>query len=64
MATAPYQHIPIERIESGIVNVGNEYTLAQIVEHDDARGAAQPAKSSFMQLCPDPRTGAKGQQTN
>src|SRR5208282_2110467 len=44
--------------------VGDEHALAQIVEHDDAGGAAQSAKSSFMQLGPDARTGAEGQQTN
>ena len=38
------QHVAIKRIERGIVNVGDEHALAQIVEHDDARGAAQPAK--------------------
>ena len=58
------QNIAIEGIESGIVNVGDEHALAQIVEHDDARGAAQPAKGSFVQLGPDSRTGAEGQQTN
>jgi hypothetical protein len=58
------EHIAIERVQSGIVNVGDEHALAQIVEHDDARGAAQPAKSSFVQLGPDARTGAEGQQTN
>src|SRR5271165_3731920 len=58
------QHIAVERIESGIVNVGDEHALTQIIEHDDARGAAQPAKGSFVQLGPDARTGAEGQQTN
>jgi hypothetical protein len=42
------QHVAIERIQSGIVNVRDEHALAQIVEHDDARGAAQPAKSSLV----------------
>src|ERR1035437_4481975 len=58
------EHIAIEGIESGIVNVGDEHALAQIVEHDDARGAAQPAKGAFVQLGPDARTAAEGQQTN
>ena len=58
------QHVAIKRIESGIVNVGDEHALAQIVEHDDAGGAAQPAKSSFVQFGPDARTGAEGQRTN
>ncbi len=39
------QHVAIKRIESGIVNVGDEHALAQIVEHDDASSAASPASS-------------------
>jgi hypothetical protein len=31
-----------------------------IIEHDDARGAADPAKGLFVQLDPDSRTGAEG----
>ena len=58
------EHIAIERIQSGIVNVGDEHALAQIVEHDDAGGAAQSAKGSFVQFGPDARTGAERQQTN
>jgi hypothetical protein len=37
------EHVAIEWIESGMINVGDEHTLAQIVEHGDARGTAQPA---------------------
>src|ERR1022692_302584 len=51
-------------VQSRIVNVRDEHALAQIVEHDDARWAAQPAKGSFVQFGPDSRTGAEGQQTN
>src|ERR1039458_1242750 len=53
-----------KRIESGVVNVGDEHALAQIVEPHDARSAAQPAKGSFVQLGPDAPTGAEGQQTH
>ena len=58
------EHIPIERIECGIVDVGDEHALAQIVEHDDAGSATQPAKGAFVQLGPDARAGAKRQQPN
>jgi hypothetical protein len=51
------EHIAIEGIESGIVNVGDEHALTQIIEHDDASGAAEPAKGSFVQFGPDSRTG-------
>lgn len=58
------EHVAIERIESGIVHVADEHDLAQIIEDDDARGAAQPAKRSFVQLGPDARAEAEGQQAN
>jgi hypothetical protein len=37
-------NIPIEGIERGIVNVGNEHALAQIVEYHDSHRTGQPAK--------------------
>ncbi len=58
------QHVAVKRIERGIVNVGDEHAFAQIVEHDDAGGATQPAKGAFVQFGPDARTGTEGQQTN
>jgi hypothetical protein len=47
------QHVAIEGVRSRIVHVGDEHAFAQIVEHDDAGGAAQPTKSSFVQFGPD-----------
>ncbi len=58
------EHIAIERIESGIVNVGDKYAFAQVIVNHDASGAAESAKRSLMQLGPDARTGAERQQTN
>ncbi len=34
------EHVAIERVERGIVDVGREHALAQIVEHDHADRAA------------------------
>ena len=34
------EHVAVERIESGIVDVGDEHALAQIVENDDASSSA------------------------
>ena len=34
------EHIAIEGIEGGVVNVGNEYAFAEIVQHQDARSTA------------------------
>ena len=56
------EDVAIEWIQSGIVNVGDEHTFAQVIEHDDARTTTQSAKRFLMQLGPDARTGAEGQQ--
>src|ERR1035438_3779758 len=58
------QHIPVERIERGIVDVGCEHALAQVIEHDYAGHPGQPTKGFLMQLCPSLRTGAEHQQAN
>src|SRR5580658_10165562 len=50
------EHIAIERIERGIVDVGCEYALAQVVQHDDPRDSAQTPEGLFVQLGPDTRT--------
>ena len=47
------EHIAIERIERGIVDVRSEHAFAQIVEHHDAHAAAQPAERFLMQFGPD-----------
>ena len=56
------QHIAVQGIEGGIVDVGLEHTFAQIVEHHDARGAAETAKGFLVELGPGLGTGAKHQQ--
>ena len=58
------EHVAIERIERGIVNVGDEHAFAQIVEDHDARRSAQPAKGALVQFRPDARAGTQRQQTN
>ena len=42
------EDVAIKRIQRGIVDVGREYALFEIVEHDDARGAAQPTNSFLI----------------
>ena len=49
------EHVAIERIERRVVDVRREHALAQIVEDDDARRAAEPAKRALVQLGPDLR---------
>jgi hypothetical protein len=46
--TVVCQHVAVQRVQRGIVDVGSEDTLAKIVEHHHARGAAEPAKGFFM----------------
>ena len=58
------KHIAVERIERGIVEVGLEHALAQIVEHHHARAATEPAKGFLVELGPDLRTGTKDQQAD
>ncbi len=58
------EHIAIQRVQRRIVDVGREHAFAQIIEHDHARGSAQPAKRLLVQFGPDARTGTEGQQTN
>ena len=62
--TVVCEHVAVQRIERGIVDVGDEHALAQVIQHDDASHATQPAKSSFVQLGPDPRTGTEHQQAH
>src|SRR5713226_8160713 len=50
-------------IQSGIVDVGDKYTFLQIIEHHDAGTAAESAEGFLVQLSPDARAGAEGEQT-
>ena len=58
------QHVAIQRIHGGIVDVGFEYPFAQIVQYRDPCHPAQPAKGLLVQLSPRLRTGAEHQQAN
>jgi hypothetical protein len=56
------EHVAVERIQRGIVDVRDEHAFAQVVEHHHVSNPAEPAKRSLMQFHPDARTGAKGEQ--
>ena len=58
------EHVAVQRIDGGIVDVWLEHPLAQIVEHHDPRDPAQSAKGLLMQLRPRLRTGPEYQQAN
>ena len=56
------QHVAVERIECGVVDVRGEDAFLEVVEHDDADGAAQPAERPLVQLSPDLRARPLDQQ--
>ena len=56
------QHVAIEGIQSRIVDVGDKYAFLQIIEHHDAGTAAESAEGFLVQLRPDARAGAEGEQ--
>src|SRR5438105_7997728 len=58
------QHIGVDGVDGGIVDVGLEHALAQVVEHHHMRAAAQSAEGLLMQLGPDLRTGLEDQETD
>jgi hypothetical protein len=58
------QHIAVERVESGIVDVGREHALAEVIEDHDADGAPESAKRLFVQLGPALRAGGEGEQAH
>ena len=44
------QHIAIERIQTGIVDIRCEHAFLQVVEHHDFGRAAQPPEGLFVQF--------------
>lgn len=42
------EHIAIQRIERGIVDVGGEHALAQVVQHDDACDSSESAEGLLV----------------
>ena len=56
------EHVAIERIERRIVDVGREHAFFEIVEDDDAHGAAEATKRALVQLGPDLRARLPHQQ--
>src|SRR6202034_43031 len=58
------QHVTVQRIERGLINVGREHAFAQIIEHHYTSDSAQSAKSFLMQLSPNTRTGTEHQKAN
>ena len=58
------QHVTVQRIERGLVNIGREHAFAQIIEHHHASHSTKPAKRLLMQLGPDARAGTEHQEAD
>ena len=58
------EDVAVERIEAGVVDVRREHAFLQIVEDDDARGAAESTKRTLVQLGPDLRARPSHQQAH
>jgi hypothetical protein len=58
------QHVAVEGIERGIVDVWREHALAQVVEHDHSGTTAHAPEGLLVQLRPDLGAGAKREQAN
>jgi hypothetical protein len=46
------QEVAVEGIEGGIIDVGNQHALAEVVEHHDSHSASQSAEGLLVQLRP------------
>ena len=58
------EHVAVQRIERGIVDVRGEDAFFEIVEDDDADRAAEPTKGALVELGPDLRARLPHQQAH
>ena len=58
------QHVAVQRIDGGVVDIRLEYAFAQVVENDHATNSAEPAKCFLVQLGPDAGAGSEREQTD
>ena len=58
------EDVAVERVQGGVVDVGREHALAEIVEDDDLHGAAEAAEGLLVQLAPAPRARREGQRAD
>ena len=56
------QNIAEQGIERGIIDIRFEYAFFQVVQHDGASATAESTKGFLVELGPNPRAGAEGQQ--
>ncbi len=58
------QHVAVERIQGGVVEVRREHALPEIVEDDDVAGATKATEGLLMQLAPAACARGEGQQAD
>src|ERR1700691_4017188 len=58
------QHVAVERIKRGIVNIGRGHAFAEIIQHHNTSHTTQSAKRLLVQFGPDSRAGAEYQESN
>src|SRR3989441_1339207 len=58
------EHIAVQWVERGIVDVRREHALLEVIEHDDADGAAETTKRLFVELRPAPGARVEGEQAD
>src|SRR5471030_3327336 len=56
------EHIPVERVQSGIVDIGREYSLFKVVGNHDSGRATQAPESLLMQFRRDAGTGLEAEK--
>ena len=56
------QHVAVQRVERGIVDVGFKHALAEIIQNHHASHTPQATKSLLMQFRPGLRAGTEQQQ--
>src|SRR6266498_106523 len=56
------QQVPIKRIQSGIVNIGLEYSFFKVVWNHDSGRAAQPPEGLLVQFGPDTGAGMEAEK--
>jgi len=58
------EHVAVERIERGVIDVGREHAFAEIVEDDDPRRGAEAAEGGLVELGPGPRARVEGEEAD
>src|SRR5262249_15837690 len=56
------EHVAIQGIGRGVVDARNQHTLAQLVQHQNARRSATAPKSFLVELGRDGRSGSEREQ--